>query len=91
MNDIKLKPCPFCSGKALSKIRIMREDPQIGIRITREDPQIGVDYAQLQIYCSKCNISKVKSIDSNRTLDNLQTVMSQLIDSWNTRSIIISE
>lgn len=80
MNDIKLKPCPFCSGKALSKIRIMREDPQI-----------GVDYAQLQIYCSKCNISKVKSIDSNRTLDNLQTVMSQLIDSWNTRSIVINE
>lgn len=80
MNDIKLKPCPFCSGKALSRIRIMREDSEI-----------GVDYAQLQIYCSKCNIGKVKSIDSNRTLDNLQTVMSQLIDSWNTRSIVISE
>lgn len=39
MNDIKLKPCPFCGGKALSRIRIMRNDP--------------VDYAQLQIYCSK--------------------------------------
>lgn len=80
MNDIKLKPCPFCGGKALTRIRIMREDPNI-----------SVDYAQLQIYCSKCNIGKAKTIDSNRTLDNLQTVMSQLIDSWNTRRIVISE
>ena len=78
--DEKLKPCPFCGGKALSRIYIMREDPQI-----------GVDYAQLQIYCSKCNISKAKSIDSNCTLDNLQTVMNELIDIWNTRRIVKDE
>ena len=77
MNNIKLKPCPFCGGNALSRIRIMRNDP--------------VDYVQLQIYCSKCNINRVKTIDNNRTLDNLQTVMGQLIDSWNTRSIVINE
>lgn len=80
MNDIKLKPCPFCGGKALTRIRIMREDPDI-----------SVDYAQLQIYCSKCNIGKAKSIDSDCTLDKLQTVMNELIDSWNTRRIVISE
>lgn len=77
MNDIKLKPCPFCGGKALSRIRIMRNDL--------------VDYAQLQIYCSKCNIDRAKSIDSNCTLDNLQTVMNELIDSWNTRRIVKDE
>lgn len=74
MSEIKLKPCPFCGGEAFSKMRIMREEPHI-----------GVDYVQLQIYCSKCNVGKVKPIDSGRTLDNLQTAMSDLIEKWNTR------
>lgn len=69
LNEIKLKPCPFCGGSAKIKIDVVRG--------------VANDYIRYSVLCPDCRIEKYRDLPSGNSNDAGDAVLDKIIEGWN--------
>ena len=75
MNEIKLKPCPFCGGEATTRVVVIRSE----IAGCTDDISFVVG-------CSTCHIGQRWDINDRDSFEDAKTAMQKAIEAWNRRA-----
>ena len=71
MADVKLKPCPFCGGKADHYVRVIRG--------------MSHDAVKCVVYCAECGIEIEQHIQSGTPIERFFEADNRLVEMWNRR------
>ena len=72
MPEIKLKPCPFCGGEAITDISVTRGNI--------------IDSIGFDVYCTSCKARQHSGIAAGVSFESLESAMNKTIEAWNRRT-----
>ncbi len=72
MSEIKLKPCPFCGGDAVTKISALCGNTYDDIRF--------------MVCCPSCLIRQYRDLGGCDSFDKVEEAMDKAIEAWNRRA-----